>query len=165
MNEKIYAVTAEPSDEERKRDMGASSSPSWLKLPFRIWVVSRQEYAEQKAWVWVVQLFNHHAHHRGQVPTLLSHLGRDVGTADFPKTPGLQQLRAAGWFLPPGHGRSVSHGLRCEGPTRPISPPTTPCSLSIPWVPAPSLFGLTRRTHWSAPTSGCALSPRRSPNR
>ena len=95
------AIVCEDFDELRTRraeldreigEFAARLDTSWLERPFRIWVVSRQEYAEQKAWIWVVQLFNHHTHHRGQVTTLLSQLGKDIGVTDVPKTPGIDQV-------------------------------------------------------------------------
>jgi uncharacterized damage-inducible protein DinB len=35
-------------------------------------------------WVLVTHMFNHQTHHRGQVTTLLSQMGLDVGTTDLP---------------------------------------------------------------------------------
>ena len=35
-------------------------------------------------WVLVTHMFNHQTHHRGQVTTLLSQMGLDVGTTDIP---------------------------------------------------------------------------------
>ncbi len=35
-------------------------------------------------WVVVTQLFNHQTHHRGQISTLLSQAGIDIGVTDFP---------------------------------------------------------------------------------
>jgi uncharacterized damage-inducible protein DinB len=32
---------------------------------------------------WVVQMFNHQTHHRGQVATLLTQLGQDIGSTDL----------------------------------------------------------------------------------
>lgn len=43
-------------------------------------------------WVFVVHLFQHQVHHRGQVTTLLSQLGLDPGSTDLPFTPGLATL-------------------------------------------------------------------------
>jgi uncharacterized damage-inducible protein DinB len=65
---------------------------SELRQPFDIWVISRQEYLQRELWVWVVQMFNHQTHHRGQVTTLLSQLGRDVGVTDVPVTPILSTV-------------------------------------------------------------------------
>jgi uncharacterized damage-inducible protein DinB len=33
--------------------------------------------------LWVMQLFNHQTHHRGQVTTLLTQLGQDIGSMDL----------------------------------------------------------------------------------
>jgi len=38
----------------------------------------------------VMQVFNHQTHHRGQVTTLLSQFGVDVGVTDLPVMPGWQ---------------------------------------------------------------------------
>ena len=42
-------------------------------------------------WVLVTQVFNHQTHHRGQVTTLLSQMGLDVGATDIPFMPEFQQ--------------------------------------------------------------------------
>ena len=39
-------------------------------------------------WALVVHMFNHATHHRGQVTTLLSQMGLDVGPTDIPFMPG-----------------------------------------------------------------------------
>jgi uncharacterized damage-inducible protein DinB len=41
-------------------------------------------------WILVTQLFNHQTHHRGQVTTVLTQLGLDVGTTDIPFMPRFQ---------------------------------------------------------------------------
>ena len=38
-------------------------------------------------WVLVTHMFNHQTHHRGQVTTLLSQMGLDIGTTDIPFMP------------------------------------------------------------------------------
>jgi len=40
-------------------------------------------------WVFVSHLFNHQTHHRGQITTLLSQLGIDIGATDLPVLPDL----------------------------------------------------------------------------
>lgn len=40
--------------------------------------------AENLFWVYITHFFNHQTHHRGQVTTLLSQFGYDVGVTDFP---------------------------------------------------------------------------------
>lgn len=41
-------------------------------------------------WVLVTHMFNHETHHRGQVTTLLSQMGLDIGTTDIPFMPQFQ---------------------------------------------------------------------------
>ena len=41
-------------------------------------------------WVLVTHMFNHETHHRGQITTLLSQLGIDMGTTDIPFMPKFQ---------------------------------------------------------------------------
>ena len=56
---------------------GLGSSQTYVsKVDGRVRTVPR--------WVLVVHLFNHQTHHRGQVTTLLSQLGVDVGSTDIP---------------------------------------------------------------------------------
>lgn len=38
-------------------------------------------------WMLVTHLFNHQTHHRGQASTLLSQLGKDIGSTDIPFMP------------------------------------------------------------------------------
>ncbi|WP_341677206.1 DinB family protein [Niveibacterium sp. SC-1] len=45
----------------------------------------------QVRWVLVTQMFNHGTHHRGQVTTLLSQLGVDMGVTDVPMLPLLRE--------------------------------------------------------------------------
>ncbi len=59
---------------------------------------------ELPAWVIAVHLFNHQAHHRGQLTTLLSQLGIDPGPTDLPKVPGLADALAAGGGAEVGPG-------------------------------------------------------------
>ena len=44
-----------------------------------------------RRWILVTHMFNHETHHRGQVTTLLSQLGLDMGTTDIPFMPEFQQ--------------------------------------------------------------------------
>lgn len=44
---------------------------------------SRGGLRQHPAWIAVAHLFNHQTHHRGQVTTLLSQLGHDVGVTDY----------------------------------------------------------------------------------
>lgn len=67
----------------------AGLTPEWLEARHRF--VSQTDGVERilPHWVLVAHLFNHQAHHRGQLTTLLSQLGYDVGETDLHKLPGL----------------------------------------------------------------------------
>ena len=41
-------------------------------------------------WVLVAHMLNHQTHHRGQITTILSQMGLDVGTTDIPFMPCFQ---------------------------------------------------------------------------
>jgi uncharacterized damage-inducible protein DinB len=41
-------------------------------------------------WALVVQMFNHQTHHRGQISTLLTQMGLDLGVTDIPFMPRFQ---------------------------------------------------------------------------
>ncbi len=150
MNERLYALCASISDEERKRDRGAffgsihrtlnhilygdlafmsrfTRDPAevpelgielhgdfqelWLArtaLDQRIvawaatieadWLEQTLTYTSKvdnvsrtvQQWVLVTHMFNHGTHHRGQVTTLLSQMGLDLGTTDLPFMPTFQ---------------------------------------------------------------------------
>jgi len=55
--------------------------------PFRFVSVSYNKQWELPGWSVVVHLFNHQAHHRGQLTRLLAQLGRDAGVTDLPWSP------------------------------------------------------------------------------
>ncbi len=61
--------------------------PDWLAAPFRY--VSFVDGAERvrPAWLLVAHMFNHQTHHRGQLMTLLTQLGEDVGVTDLAAMP------------------------------------------------------------------------------
>jgi len=64
---------------------------AWLRAPFT-WTSGVDGAARtHPAWVLVAHLFNHQAHHRGQLTTLMMQLGRDPGVTDLPWMPGLDQ--------------------------------------------------------------------------
>jgi uncharacterized damage-inducible protein DinB len=43
----------------------------------------------QPRWILVTQMFNHQTHHRGQLHTMLTQIGVDVGPTDVPVLPML----------------------------------------------------------------------------
>lgn len=55
--------------------------------PFRFYSVSYGKERAVPGWSVVAHLFNHQAHHRGQLTTLLSQLGQEVAPTDLPWMP------------------------------------------------------------------------------
>jgi uncharacterized damage-inducible protein DinB len=70
----------------------ASLSEAWLRAPFTY--TSKVDGATRTlaTWILVAHLFNHQTHHRGQLTTLLSQLGRDPGVTDLPFMPGVAHV-------------------------------------------------------------------------
>lgn len=64
------------------RDWLAGSLTYTSKVDGRVRTVPR--------WVLVTHMFNHQTHHRGQVTTLLSQMGLDLGSTDIPFLPGFE---------------------------------------------------------------------------
>lgn len=73
--------------DERLCVWAASLTPEWLggALTYRSKVDGVTRTVPR--WVLVSHIFNHQAHHRGQVTTLLSQAGLDMGTTDLPFMP------------------------------------------------------------------------------
>lgn len=67
-----------------------SLSPAWLmeSLTYASKIDGKTRTVPK--WVLVTHLFNHQTHHRGQLTTLLSQMGLDVGTTDLPFMPQFQ---------------------------------------------------------------------------
>ncbi len=61
-----------------------SLSPSWLAEPLTYKSKIDGKTRTVPKWVLVMHMFNHQTHHRGQVTTLLSQMGLDIGTTDIP---------------------------------------------------------------------------------
>lgn len=62
----------------------ASLSPAWLAEPLTYRSKIDGKTRTVPKWVLVTHMFNHQTHHRGQVTTLLSQMGLDVGPTDIP---------------------------------------------------------------------------------
>lgn len=153
MNDKLYAVCAELSDEERKGDRGAffgsiHGTLNHLLLADKVWMGRlssmapfkptsldqelHSDFTELRAarsamdseieawateltdetlsgtieymtimspepqrnamWVCLTHLFNHQTHHRGQLTTLLSQMGKDYGVTDLMRLPGVTSM-------------------------------------------------------------------------
>lgn len=68
-------------------DWARSLSSEWLNAPFSWRSGIDGQERTQIAWILVSHLFNHQTHHRGQITTLLSQLGYDIGSTDLPWMP------------------------------------------------------------------------------
>jgi uncharacterized damage-inducible protein DinB len=64
-----------------------SLAPAWLaeSLTYTSKIDGRTRTVPK--WVLVTHMFNHQTHHRGQVTTLLSQMGLDIGSTDIPFMP------------------------------------------------------------------------------
>ncbi|MEO5844072.1 MAG: DinB family protein [Caldimonas sp.] len=67
----------------------ATLTPEWLDAPLTYTSKVDGATRTRPHWLLVAHLFNHQAHHRGQVTTLLAQLDLDVGSTDLPFMPGL----------------------------------------------------------------------------
>ena len=77
--------------DERILNWAATLSENWLRedLTYKSKVDGITRTVPQ--WVLVTHMFNHETHHRGQITTLLSQTGLDIGTTDMPFMPKYQQ--------------------------------------------------------------------------
>jgi uncharacterized damage-inducible protein DinB len=100
MNERLYELCASLSDSERKRDRVIED---WAERVDERWLAEDFTYTSRidgrtrtlPAWLLVAHMFNHQAHHRGQLTTLLSQLGVDPGVTDLPWLPALTSGRGS----------------------------------------------------------------------
>jgi uncharacterized damage-inducible protein DinB len=69
------------------QDWAAAVDPAWLAAPFRYRSLITGQEGERPAWLLVSHMFNHQTHHRGQLTTLLTQLGLDIGVTDLTAVP------------------------------------------------------------------------------
>lgn len=81
---------------EHRRSLDAELSafvetltPEWLAADFTYYSAAYGQRYTRPAWLLVTHVFNHQTHHRGQLTTLLSQCGLDVGATDLPVMPDL----------------------------------------------------------------------------
>ena len=67
----------------------ATLAPEWLAETLTYTSKVDGAIRTRPRWLLLAHLFNHQAHHRGQVTTLLSQLGHDIGSTDLPFMPGV----------------------------------------------------------------------------
>lgn len=61
----------------------ATVLPQWLSAPFTFVSQIDGHTRTRPAWVFVTHMFNHQTHHRGQLTTLLTQMGADIGATDL----------------------------------------------------------------------------------
>ena len=67
-----------------------SLTPDWLEQPLTYTSKIDMRSRTVPRWVLVTHMFNHQTHHRGQVTTMLSQMGLDMGSTDIPFMPGFE---------------------------------------------------------------------------
>lgn len=76
-------------------DWAAGLQERWLAADFTYTSRIDGRTRTLPAWLLVTHLFNHQTHHRGQLTTLLSQLGVDVGVTDLPWLPQVTSGRGS----------------------------------------------------------------------
>ena len=83
------------ADLQRAREQTDEQMQVWADGVEEDWLAARLTYRSMsdgkirtvEHWVLVTHMFNHGTHHRGQITTLISQLGLDVGATDIPFMP------------------------------------------------------------------------------
>ena len=70
--------------DQRLLDWSKTLSPTWLAEPLTYTSKIDGKSRTVPQWILVTHLFNHQTHHRGQVTTLLTQMGMDIGSTDIP---------------------------------------------------------------------------------
>jgi uncharacterized damage-inducible protein DinB len=65
----------------------AGLNEDWLSQPYSFKSFAYNREFTNTNWFFVMQLFNHQTHHRGQVTTLMNQCGVDPGPTDWPVMP------------------------------------------------------------------------------
>lgn len=73
--------------DDRMLDWAGSLTPAWLVEPLTYTSKADGKSRTLPRWVLVAHLFNHQTHHRGQITTLLTQMGLDIGSTDIPFMP------------------------------------------------------------------------------
>lgn len=95
LGEEIHAAfealhAARTEMDERLVAFAGGLDADWLARPLSyVSNVDKREHTLSRC-VLVTHLFNHQTHHRGQITTLLSQAGIDVGSTDLPFMPGVE---------------------------------------------------------------------------
>jgi uncharacterized damage-inducible protein DinB len=93
----MYSDFAELVRERGRTDTGILSwagglAPEWLATTLEYRAASDGRLRALPAWIAATHLFQHAAHHRGQVTTLLKQSGKDIGVTDLQYLPGVVRI-------------------------------------------------------------------------
>jgi uncharacterized damage-inducible protein DinB len=78
--------------DERISSFARRLTPEWLRQSLEWKSGSQQRICMQPRWLLVTHLFNHATHHRGQLTTLLTQAGIDVGVTDLAFSPAADRV-------------------------------------------------------------------------
>jgi uncharacterized damage-inducible protein DinB len=67
-------------------------TPAWLSGVLEYRSVSDPRLRRVDRWIAVAHMFQHATHHRGQLSTLITQSGRDIGATDLPAMPGVIEV-------------------------------------------------------------------------
>ncbi|WP_368912029.1 DinB family protein [Taklimakanibacter deserti] len=73
-------------------DWAKTIDETWLARPFTFKTLKGDAEFTFPASILVMHMFNHQTHHRGQITTLLTQAGEDVGVTDILMLPGLKEM-------------------------------------------------------------------------
>ena len=87
----VLAKERERTDTEILAWAGALG-PEWLATTLEYRGSADGRLRELPSWIAAAQLFQHAAHHRGQLTTLLKQSGKDIGVTDLQGLPGVVRI-------------------------------------------------------------------------
>lgn len=92
LDQELYSDFTELLDERRKTDAAIAAwadglTEEALAAPLNYTSQVSPKPRSYPLWVAVTHLFNHQTHHRGQITTLLSQAGQDMGVTDLIRLP------------------------------------------------------------------------------
>ncbi|MGI0492729.1 DinB family protein [Alkalinema pantanalense CENA528] len=92
LGELLYPNFADLQEQRRLTDRtilawASCLTPEWLNSTVAWRSAIDGQVRSHTVWILVTHFFNHQTHHRGQVTTLLTQLGHDIGSTDLPWMP------------------------------------------------------------------------------